>query len=214
MTTLQGYYGLKTPEKKPVSDGFEMAVYSIGSRDEQSDINSPPLSYPRKCRSIGNGLSNNGDLGESLLREGSEENVGSVRWFDRLRRRQTSDADLTARTPEKMMEEGGGSCGFSASAGKGLALRPKAASVTLRGSSGTDFDSGFPSNGGDYVVVDNSSSVRKSSSTPSLQDTENGSGSSMWITSKWSLKPEAISRPIFDGLPKPMTSRKNKTAVD
>lgn len=223
MSSLQGYYGLKAPEKTPAHDGFEMAVYQKGvadDRGDQSPCSNPPLSHHRKCKSIGNGLSENGDLGESLLAAETKE-TESDNWFDKLRRRQKSENDFNVRTPEKLLkEESGGSCGFSATAGKGLALRPKAA-AGRGGGSGTDSESGFPTNLGDYIVVDNSGGVRKSSSTPSFQDTDNSSVSSLWPTSKWSLKPDlqalstaAITRPIFDGLPKPITGRRNKTAVD
>ena len=51
------------------------------------------------------------------------------------------------------------------------------------------------------------------------QDTSGSS--SIWPTSMWSLKPDlqalssaAIGKPIFDGLPKPITGRKNKAALD
>ncbi|KAF6146578.1 hypothetical protein GIB67_008864 [Kingdonia uniflora] len=74
----------------------------------------------------------------------------------------------------------------------------------------------------DSVMADGFSKVRKSSSTSNLQDQENNdSSSSIWPTSKWSLKPElqalsasSLTRPIFDGLPKPITGRRNKAALD
>ncbi|KAG6429379.1 hypothetical protein SASPL_107429 [Salvia splendens] len=55
-------------------------------------------------------------------------------------------------------------------------------------------------------------------STLSLMDTDISALSSLWETSKWSLKPDfqalsSAALPIFDGLPKPI-SRKNKAALD
>ncbi|KAE9445270.1 hypothetical protein C3L33_22832, partial [Rhododendron williamsianum] len=76
---------------------------------------------------------------------------------------------------------------------------------------------------GARTSVDSLNLVRKSSSTSSLQDQENGlsSSSSIWAPPKWNLKSDlqalstaAITRPIFDGLPKPMTGRRNKAALD
>ncbi|PKI36685.1 hypothetical protein CRG98_042915 [Punica granatum] len=75
---------------------------------------------------------------------------------------------------------------------------------------------------GDLIGADSSlSSVRKSSSTSNLQDQETSSLSSIWPTPRWSMKPDlqslstaAITRPIFDGLPKPLTTRRNKAALD
>ncbi|KAL2557628.1 uncharacterized protein Fot_02367 [Forsythia ovata] len=58
--------------------------------------------------------------------------------------------------------------------------------------------------------------VRKSSSTSSLQDSDNCTSSSVRPVPKWSLKPDfqALSTAaIFEGLPKPM-GRKNKAALD
>ncbi|TKY64146.1 hypothetical protein E2542_SST14036 [Spatholobus suberectus] len=68
--------------------------------------------------------------------------------------------------------------------------------------------------------ISNFSGVRKSPRT-CLQDQDNSDSSSIWPTSMWSLKPDlqafstaTIGKPIFDGLPKPITGRRNKAALD
>ncbi|PPD78781.1 hypothetical protein GOBAR_DD24282 [Gossypium barbadense] len=84
-----------------------------------------------------------------------------------VRRRQKSEADLTARTPERLLKEdstNGG--GYSTIIAKGLALRTKAVNRTK---SGADAEfAGFnpmPTGLGDGFVVAGFSTVRKSSST-------------------------------------------------
>ncbi|XAR64020.1 hypothetical protein NMG60_11024215 [Bertholletia excelsa] len=231
MSSLQGYYGLKKVEKSPDSEGFEMAVYRKGGSHyledvpfSQSPLSNPPLSHHRKCRSVANGFSlENSELADSIAAmEGRE--VNSDKGNEKLiRRRQKSEADFT-RTPEMLLKEDSSSGGgFSSITGKGLALRPKAASRTA---SGMDMEAGqmnpIPIGLGDSLVSETLNGVRKSSSTSSLQDQENAaSSSSIWPTSKWNLKPDlqalssaAITRPIFDGLPKPITGWRNKAALD
>jgi hypothetical protein len=67
--------------------------------------------------------------------------------------------------------------------------------------------------------------VRKSSSTPEFQDSDN-SIASVWLRSKWNLKPDAFTlplqimlldslpKPLFDNLPKPIAAWRNKAARD
>ncbi|PON98868.1 hypothetical protein TorRG33x02_054830 [Trema orientale] len=89
----------------------------------------------------------------------------------------------------------------------------------------TDVETGglnpIPVGLGDSLLTDGFSGVRKSSSTPSLQDPDTNGSVSIRSTSKWSLKPDiqgfstaAIAKPIFDGLPKPITGRRSKAALD
>lgn len=233
MSSLQGYYGLKQKDRNALGEGCEMAVYHKGGAHyledgpfgKPSPLSNPPLGLHRKSKSLANGLSENGDVDNtvSVARgiEGESDN-----WIDKLiRRRQKSEADFTKRTPEKLLKEDNSSSGgFSAVAGKGLALRPKAAASR----STADPDAGWPSPIPMGLVdssTDNYSGVRKSSSTPSFQDQDKDSSStsssSIWPTTKWSLKSDlqalstaAIAMPIFDGLPKPMTGRRNKAALD
>lgn len=228
MNSLQGYYGLKPPDDKAAPEGCEMAVYrKEGSRyledgpfGKPSPQMNPPLSLHRKSKSVANGFKlENGDFANGVSAGAGEGD--SDNWISNLvRRRQKSEADFSSRTPETLLKEDTTSGGFSTIAGKGLALRPKAANRTF---SGADGEGGSQNSMltavGEFSLIDSLSGVKKSSSTSSLQDSDNSS--SIWPTVNWSLKPDlqvlstaAITRPIFDGLPKPTTSRKNKTAVD
>ncbi|OMO60126.1 hypothetical protein CCACVL1_24381 [Corchorus capsularis] len=233
MSSLQGYYGLKPTEQKTMSEGFEMAVYRKGEAHyledgpflKPSPSSGRPLQLHRKSRSLANGFfDENGEAVADIMSAVEAKDGEPDKSNDKLiRRRQKSEADFTARTPERLLKEDNTSGGgFSTITGKGLALRSKAAS---RVNSGADTEvvaiNATPTGLGDDYVIDGFSVVRKSSSTSSLQDQENGSLSSLWPASKWSLKPDlqafsnvAITRPIFDGLPKPMSGRKSKAALD
>ncbi|XP_021735416.1 uncharacterized protein LOC110702077 [Chenopodium quinoa] len=218
MSSLRGYYGLN--EQKNSSDGFEMALYSKGStsygEDERSftspSLMNPPLSQHRRSRSVANGFKTEED-------DLSNDMDNAAKWIDNLnKRRQKSDADF-ARTPGKLLKEENGSGGwFSAITGKGLALRTKAASRTsLASEAEAGGSNGFLFSLGDSNAAESSSGVRKSSSTPSFQDQDGSSSSSIWSAAKWSLTPElqaALTKPIFDGLPKPISGRKSKAALD
>ncbi|XP_057960539.1 uncharacterized protein LOC131152725 [Malania oleifera] len=231
MSSLQGYYGLKTNQKSP-SDGFELAVYRRGSAHYLEDevlpkasmASNPPLGRHRKSRSVANGfLTENGELIDDVHMAEAREG-DSDKWNEKLvRRRQKSEADFSSHAPEMLLKEDNSSGGgFSAIAGKGLALRPKAAGRTsLAGEMDAGWSNLVPIGIGDSSVADGFTGVRKSSSTSSLQDQDSSSSLSIWPTSKWSLKSDlqalsntAIARPIFDGLPKPITGRKNKAALD
>lgn len=230
MSRLQGYYGLGAADRKGAAEGCEMAVYQKGRAHYledgpllRSSVSSPPLSHYRKSKSAANCLeSENVSLIDQDLSQEIESN-DSAKWIDKLvRRRQKSETDFTSRPTEKLLkEENNSGNAISAITGKGLALRPKSASRTV--SLGVDGEVGgfnpIPIGLGDSFLTDDVSGVRKSSSGSSL-DSDNGALSSIWQTSKWSLKPDfqalsaaAITMPIFDGLPK-SSNRRNKAAVD
>lgn len=222
MNCLLGYPGPKPADQNVASEGLEMAVYRKGVSHYLEDgpfVNaiphpSQPLGLHRKCKSVAHDMSENG--------VSSTEN-GSDKMFEKLaRRRQKSEADFNSRTPEVLLKQDNTSgSAFSAAAGKGLALRPKSASRTL---SGPDAEASsinpIPMPLNDSVLND-SASVRKSSSTSSLQqESDTGPLSSLWTTTKWNLKPDfqaistaAITKPIFDSLQKP-SRKSSKTAVD
>ncbi|KAK4423251.1 hypothetical protein Salat_1907900 [Sesamum alatum] len=231
MNSLRGYYGLRPVDTKSTADGCEMAVYWKGGSHyledgpfaKSSPVSNPPLSQHRKSKSVANCLAENDDLMDQVSLQETESS-DSDKWVEKLvRRRQKSEADFTARTPEKLLKEDNtNSSAISAITGKNLALRPKSANRTVSG--GVDGEAGvlnpIPIGLGDSFINDIVGGVRKSSSTSSLLDPDNGALSSLWPTSGWSLKPDfqalstaAITRPIFDGLPKPMT-RRNKAALD
>ncbi|KAK4348230.1 hypothetical protein RND71_034569 [Anisodus tanguticus] len=213
MSSLQGYYGLKPPDQKAASEGFEMAVYRKGGSHYLEDCpfykssphSNPPLSLQRKSKSVANGfMSENGDLTQDTRENGSD------RWFVKLvRRRQKSETDFT-RTPEMLLKEDNSNSGwFSAVTGKGLALRPKSANRTLSGADAEASSiSPIPIGLGDSSLNDSASVVRKSSSTSNLQDSD-----SCTLSSLWNLKPDfqAIST---SAIPKPITGRRNKAALD
>ena len=217
MSSLRGYYGLNGHRNS--SEECEMTLYSRGtsnySEDErfypQSSLMNPPLNQHRRSRSVANGFNTE----EEELANDMDD---AAKWIDKLNLRcQKPDFDF-GRTPEKLLKEENGSGGwFSAITGKGLALRTKAASRTnLSSDAEVGAVNGFPLNLGDSNTAENSSGVRKSSSTPSFRDQESSNSSSSIFTS-WSLKPDfqaALTKPIFDGLPKPITGRKSKTALD
>ncbi|KAJ6764883.1 hypothetical protein OIU74_023704 [Salix koriyanagi] len=201
MSTLQKFYDLKSSKRKDSAEGMEMAVYRRGSLD---DLNEGLLhrATPITGSSYGNHKSIN--LANDFLLENGlaagykppsepREGEGEKSNEKFVRRRQKADADPRAGTIEKLLKEenNGGSSAFS-----NLGL-------------------------GDSIIADVSDGVRKSSSSPGLQDQENSNSSSVWPTSKWSLKPDlqalstaAISIPIFDGLPKPISGRRSKAALD
>lgn len=221
MHSLQGYYHLSSPyEEENGPKGCEMAVYQRGGSHylEDGPFDNPPscmtpsLSIHEKSKSIANGFK----LENGVLTDGV-----SVPESDNFsRRRPKSETDFTSRAPEKLLKEDPNSNGFSILAGKGLALRPKAATRTLSGADvETVVQDCLSTAVGDFSLLNSLTGVKKSYSTPSLQDSDNSS--SIWPIINWSLKQEfqalstaAVTRPIFDGLPKPATGRRNKTAVD
>ncbi|KAL1556453.1 hypothetical protein AAHA92_12073 [Salvia divinorum] len=231
MSRLQGYYGIKSAHIKDAGEGCEMALYRKGGahylEDEplhKSPISNPPLSHYRKSKSATDCLdSENGSLIDQDLLQGAESN-GSAKWIDKLvRRRQKSEDDFTSRTSEKLLkEENNSGTAISVITGKGLALRPKSAgrTMSLEADGEVGGFSPIPVGLGDSFLNDDVNGVKKPPSVLSLQDSDNGALSSIWPTSKWSLKQDfqalsaaAMTSPIFDGLSKPSNWR-NKAAVD
>ncbi|KAL3651049.1 hypothetical protein CASFOL_007452 [Castilleja foliolosa] len=220
MSTLRGYYGLSPSDQKGASEGFEMSVYRKEGAHyledgpfakSSSPLSNPPLSHHRKSKSLANCIaSQNGDLVDRRMSQEPESNNDSAEKL--VRRRQKSVTDFSKCTPEKLLKnENTSSITISSITGKGLALRPKLGSRGVDGETGGA--SAIPPAGlGDSALTDNGNGVRKSSSTSSLQDSENGVLLSLWPTSKWSLKPDfqALSNAA---IPKP-SNRKNKAALD
>ncbi|KAI3976416.1 hypothetical protein MKX01_008274 [Papaver californicum] len=229
MSSLQGYYGLKSPKQKMLEEGTEMANYRIGSvhRYFQDEILSKPLltfeTPPSQQRSLVNGsLVENGDPSNGLAAANSMNGEADKSNEKSVRRRQKSEVDLSSLTPEKVLkEENNGSNGISTVTGRGSALRPKSVSRNLMSiDSDMSWLNPFPVGLGDSLIADGFVGVKKSSSASNLQDQEsNVSSSSIWPTTGWSdlqalSSAASITRPIFDGLPKPMSGRKNKAALD
>lgn len=230
MSTLQNYYGLKSQDKNQNggAEGMEMTVYGAGKPHgfdfgllpKALPISEPSSNQDQKSRNLANGFfAENGTVAADVPISEAGDGEGERSNEKSVRRRQKSEADSGAG-PERLLKEenSGGSSGFSAITGKGLALRPKSASRTaLSADAESSWLNAIPVGLGDSIMPEGLTSVRKSSSTPSLQEhDQNNSSSSVWPTS-WNLKPDlqALSaRPIFDGLPKPITGRKNKAALD
>ncbi|XP_031257999.1 uncharacterized protein LOC116116039 [Pistacia vera] len=228
MSTLQNYYGLKPPNHKGASEGMEMAVYRTRSSDylnEELLAETSPMSdlfsnFHQERRHSANGfIHENGAMADYVPLAEAGESEGEKSNEKSVRRRQKAEID----TPERLLKEenGGGSSGFSPVTGKGLAMRPKSTSRTALA---TDSESGWlstiPVGLGDSIITDGPVGVRKSSSTPSFLD-QDSSSSSVWPTTKWTLKPDlqalstaAITRPILNGLPKPISGRRGKAALD
>ncbi|KAJ6760177.1 hypothetical protein OIU79_025113 [Salix purpurea] len=229
MSTLQKFYGLQSSKKKDSAEGMEMAVYRTGSLNYLNDGQASPISDPFYSNhgsiNLANGfLPENGLVAEykplSVARDGEVEKSNEKS----VRRRQKAEADPRVGTPEKLLKEenNGGSSAFSPVTGKSLAMRLKSASRTsLTSESESGWFNALSVGFGDSIIADGSVGVRKSSSTPSLLDQENSNFSSVWPSSKWSLTSDlqafstaAISIPIFDGIPKPISGRRSKAALD
>ncbi|KAM5570246.1 hypothetical protein ABKV19_011093 [Rosa sericea] len=233
MSTLQKYYGLKPPNRRGSTEGMEMAVYRSRSSEDFDDgllSKASPFSDSQSHHnmtrrfSVGQ-LTENGAMADYMHFADSMDGEGDKSDDKSVRRRQKTEVENGNVTPERMLkgEKSGGSSGFSASTGKGLAMRPKSASrAVLQSESDSGWLNSIPVGLGESIVTtDEVTVVRKSSSTPSLKEEENNSTASVWPTSRWSLKTDlqalsnaaSITRPIFDGLPKPITGRW-KTALD
>lgn len=205
MCSLQGYYGLKKSDKSRIPVDIEMAVYKSGKTllleddglAQESSASDPVHGRLQKTKNLVNGFSpENSDHFEDM-----NELERSIR------RRLKADDEPSLHLPEILLKEESTGGVLTGRAGKGLALRPKPGSRT-------DLDDGRQNSvsGSDSLTGDVPLSVRKSSSASNLNESD--SLSSIWPTSKWSLKPDAIARPIFDGLPKPIAAWRNKAALD
>ncbi|KAL6847610.1 hypothetical protein ACP4OV_022636 [Aristida adscensionis] len=129
-----------------------------------------------------------------------------------IRRRQKADGELTR-------ENNGGT--RLARTGQGLAARPKPGSRSDMSYSLQDLAAMWMPSYGDGLLA-----VKKSSSSPEFQDSDSNSIASVWLKSKWNLKPDAftlplplplfdgIPKPLFDSIPKPMAAWRNKAAKD
>ena len=212
MSSLQGYYGLQVPSNP-----------SENVSSSKSPMADQPMNRHRKSRSLVNVILEEIMEKSDMTPNAETWELSSDKWNDKLiQRRQKSVADFT-RIPELILrEDNSSSGGLPSRTGKGLALRQKA---TCRTAATTDSESsGFipvPMVAGHAFQTDFSSGVRKSSSTSCLHDQDNCCSSSIWPSSMWNLKPDlqalstaAIGKPIFDGLPKPLTGRRNKAALD
>lgn len=222
MSPVQGFYRLKPTEKKTISEGCEMALYRKGASNSPEDPRNSASSHRpghRKSRSLVDVILSKIEEGsDTKPANGAMEGDSDKRSDKLVRRRQKSEVDFAA--PELLMkEDNSSSTGFSPRTGKGLALRQKSLS---RNSLTTDPEaSGLNPNPvligfEDIFLSDTSFGVKKSSSTSCLQD--EGNSSFMWPTSRRNSKADLqayiAGKSMFDGLPKPITTRRNKAALD
>ncbi|XP_076917943.1 uncharacterized protein LOC143578166 [Bidens hawaiensis] len=224
MEALRDYHGLKPTNQNGINERFE-------NGPKQSEPSNPAHGLHRKCKSLACELSETGSTDNETTPATNGKKSDSDSWYDILTRRRKSEIDLQNHTLQTMLKPDttittNTATAFSPAAGKGLALRPKAASRTTSDADGPQ--NMPPLKLGDSVITDAFSGVKKSSSSPSFQESLTGnnntngtSTSSIWPTSMLNLTVDlqalstaAITRPMFDGLPKPMSGRKSKAAMD
>lgn len=215
MTILQKYYGLDSSRSRDTSGDTEMAMYTSSttehSREEWFPKASPILNHhSMSTNSVLDLLTGNDDVLEYVPSTDIGDGGSDKSDEKSVRRRQKVDVDNGGNTPDSNGSNG------SSSTGKALFMRPKSASrVTLFSESESGWLDSIPVGLGESIFTDGLSGVRKSSSASSLREQEKYNlAATIWPTSKWSLKPDSISKPIFDGLPIPITGRRSKTALD
>ncbi|KAL8224270.1 hypothetical protein R6Q57_019745 [Mikania cordata] len=220
MDALRDYYGLK-----PTNQNGANNTFSIEHGSKQPQTSHLPNGLHRKCRSLACELSETDGLNvETPVTNSKKPNPDT--WYDKLMRRRRSEVDLQNHTPETMLKPDptNTTTAFSPAAGKNLALRPKSASRTTSDADGPQ--NMPPLTLGGSVTTNAYSGVKKSTSSPSFHEpysnsTNCTSTSSIWPTTVLNLTADlqalstaAITRPMFDGLPKPTSGRKNKAAID
>ncbi|KAK9052617.1 hypothetical protein SSX86_029247 [Deinandra increscens subsp. villosa] len=205
ISSLRDYYGLPPNDQKGASKGFEMTQTST------------PIGLHRKSKSENNGFSTTYKKDNFRvpvpLPVPNNKGAGSDKSIDKLVRRRKSDVDLDNHTPEDL-----------------AALRPKISNhTTIEPESGVP--NMIPSGSRDSSMVQVFNGVRKSSSAPTFQHSETNNNnnyynnspasSSIWPISVLNFTADlqamsiaAITSPLFDGLPKPVSGRKKKAARD
>lgn len=199
ISSLRDYYGLAANDQNGVGEGFGMAQTSP-----------QPLGLHRKSKSEANGFSMNSRTDKVPI--ANEKGASPDKSIEKLVRRRKSEVDLN--NPETLF--------------KSIELQPKTANLTTTEPE-PDAPSMIPLGSRDSSMTQVFSGVRKSSSAPTFQQSETSSNnsnsgpppSSVWLTSMLNFKADlqglsisAITGPLFDGLPKPTSGRKNKAARD
>ncbi|KAD2393394.1 hypothetical protein E3N88_40371 [Mikania micrantha] len=211
------------PPSPIMSNGHDMQGIEHGSKQPQTSH--LPNGLHRKCRSLACELSETDGLNvETPVTNSKKPNPDT--WYDKLMRRRRSEVDLQNHTPETMLKPDptNTTTAFSPAAGKNLALRPKSASRTTSDADGPQ--NMPPLTLGGSVTTNAFSGVKKSTSSPSFHEPYSNSTNCTSTSSIWpatvlnltadlqALSTAAITRPMFDGLPKPTSGRKNKAAID
>ncbi|XP_019187323.1 PREDICTED: uncharacterized protein LOC109181842 isoform X2 [Ipomoea nil] len=218
---LQGYYGIKSGDEEgsPLK-GLEHGEgggshHSVAVESDKlflySKSSNPPLNPRRKCRSV---VFMNVEEDEAFTPQESEsksiynsDSSDSSRGENFMRRRQKSESDFL-RIPEMLLKQDECSSGRFSAVGttKGLALRPKAAAAAASRTIAVAEPPPIAIESGNSVCANNLNltRVRRSSSTSNLKYSDTSTFTSLW----------PITKPIFDGLPIPITGRSNKAALD
>jgi len=204
MSTLQRYYGLSSQKGSAMDCSTEMSVYRKGGF--QSNLSETLLSSSAAPGT--NGTDGSWEYEESVNRfssangaNGNKSNgVPKPRQDASMRRRQKAEAESnTTDTQDDFLAD-------PIKAIKSLLPRP-ISSIRL------NMDTGSPDSSKkssiSFLNFNGFKSVRKSPSAPSFADAENGVSSSTWT-----FKHESFTRPLLDGLPKPVSGRRMKTALD
>ncbi|CAL9074065.1 unnamed protein product [Musa textilis] len=211
MDSLRRYYGLPQQERSRAAEGTEMTVYKAGGAPNSKDEPLPKVSpasnsQPRRSRGFINSfLPEEGELMQELLvsRSGDSSDGENSKTDKSVRRRQKADADPFGVSEAVVKDESQSLLGRMV---RGLTPKQLLVSYT-----GTESARQSTSSLEESLVANGFLAVRKSSSTSSLQESENDS---LWTSSKWTSKPDAITRPIFYGLSKQISVWRSKAAVD
>ncbi|CAN6173707.1 unnamed protein product [Urochloa humidicola] len=205
MSTLQRYYGLSSQKGNTTDCSTEMSVYRKGSFE--SSLSETLLSssaapdtkcadrsweYEEPVSSFSSANGANGNKSDGLPKPKQDAS---------MRRQQKVEAESnTTDTQDDFLAD-------PIKAIKSLLPRPISI-IRLNMGIGSP-DSSQKSN---ISFLSGFRSVRKSPSAPNFADAENGV--SMWSSSKWTFNHESFTKPLLDGLPKPVAARRMKTALD
>ncbi|XP_042464926.1 uncharacterized protein LOC122047606 [Zingiber officinale] len=205
MSTLQRYYGLTQHKNISTPEGTEMMTVYRACSSPNLENESLLKSAPASTTQLRSHRSDN-DLEQALLLDKSgDASDGEKLTMDKsVRRRQKTDNDPLI-TPEAAIEDD--DKGLVTRIRRGLAPRSLLASLidpepVKQNTTPTEETS----------LTNSLLTVRKSSSNSSLQDSENDN--SIWTYSKWTLKPDSVTRPIFSALPKQISVWRSKAALD
>ncbi|XP_004966551.1 uncharacterized protein LOC101760139 [Setaria italica] len=202
MSTLQRYYGLSSQKGNTTDCSTEMSMYCKGSF--QSSLGETLLSCsaaPGTDRSWEYEEAVNGFSSANGANGNKSHGVPKPKQDVSMRRRQKVEAESNATdTQDDFLAD-------PIKAIKSLLPRP-ISSIRLSMGTGSP-DSSQKSN---ISFLNGFKSVRKSPSAPNFADAENAV--SMWSSSKWTFNHESFTRPLLDGLPKPVSARRMKTALD
>lgn len=208
MSTLQRYYGLTSQEGNTMDRITEMSVYhkdggfqsnlsetllnasaAPGTKgtDRSWDFEAPANGF--SATNVANGTK--GDMAPKPKQDGS------------VRRRQKVEAESnTTNTQDDFLAD-------PIKAIKSLLPRPIS---SIRLNMDTSSADSSQKSSMSFLNGFKSVTVRKSPSAPNFADAENGV--SMWSSAKWTFNHDSFTRPLLDGLPKPVSARRTKTALD